>query len=147
MGSFHLADLFGGTTDLLKDAMSGAAFSHAAIANNVANVNTPNYRRVDVSFKEALAATEATPPDPDQLTLATTDAKHIPINAEVPPTPFHVEQRVDDNTTSQMRVDHSNVDVDQEMARLTQNSAYAQAMAQLLSTQYMRIRSAIEERA
>lgn len=147
MGSFHLADLFGGTTDLLKDAMSGAAFAHAAIANNVANVNTPNYRRVEVTFKEALAATEPTPPDPNELTLATTDSKHIAINGEVPPTPFHVEQRVDDFSTSQMRVDHSNVDVDQEMARLTQNSAYAQAMAQLLSTQYMRVRSAIEERA
>ena len=147
MGSFHLADLFGGTTDLLKDAMAGAAFSHAAIANNVANVNTPNYRRVQVSFKEALAATEVTPPDPNELTLATTDSKHIAINGEIPPTPFHVEEQIDPMGTSQMRVDHSNVDVDQEMARLTQNSAYAQTMSQLLSTQYMRIRSAIEERA
>src|SRR5271166_3883969 len=129
MRSFHLADLFGGTTDLLKDAMAGAAFSHAAIANNVANVNTPNYRRVEVTFKEALAATEPTPPDPNELTLATTDPKHIAINAEAPPQPFHLEQHIDNTITAQMRVDHSNVDVDQEMARLTQNSAYAQTMS------------------
>ena len=42
-----------------------------------------------------------------------------------------------------MRVDKSNVDVDQEMARLSQNSAYGQTMAQLLQVQFMRLREAI----
>jgi hypothetical protein len=33
------------------------------------------------------------------------------------------------------------------MALLTQNSAYQQSMAQFLTSQYSRLRSAIEERA
>ena len=46
----------------------------------------------------------------------------------------------------QMRVDGSNVDVDQEMAKLSLNSAYAQTMGQLLQNQYSRLRQAIQER-
>ena len=119
--------------------------AHAAIASNVANINTPNYHRLDVSFKEALAATEPTPPDPNELTLATTDGRHIPINGEIPAQPFEVGPRIDESWL--MRTDRSNVDLDQEMARLSQNSAYSQAMAQMLQVEYGRIHNSIEERA
>ena len=49
---------FGQTIGMLENALAGASATHAAIANNVANVNTPNYQRTDVSFKEALARSE-----------------------------------------------------------------------------------------
>ena len=137
---------FGSTAQLLKNALDGAGLAHAAIANNVANVNTPGYQRFDVAYKQALAATEPTPPDPNELALVTDNARQIAINGEIPAQPFHVvAARVDDPI--RMRVDGSNVDLDQEMALLTQNSAYQQTVAQFLSTQYTRIRSAIEERA
>jgi flagellar basal body rod protein FlgB len=45
-----------------------------------------------------------------------------------------------------MRVDGSNVDIDQEMAKLSMNSAYSQTMSTLLSQQYTRIREAISEK-
>ena len=140
-----MADLFGGITSLLKDAIAGASDNHGAIASNIANMNTPNYRRVDVSFKEALAATEATPPDPNELSLKTDAPNMIAINDEIPPQPYNPVPHIDEST--QMRVDHSNVDLDQEMALLTQNSAYQQTAVQLLTTQYTRMRSAIEEHA
>jgi flagellar basal body rod protein FlgB len=44
-----------------------------------------------------------------------------------------------------MRNDGSNVDIDQEMAKLSLNSSYGQTMHQLLTTQYSRIREAIQE--
>jgi flagellar basal body rod protein FlgB len=44
-----------------------------------------------------------------------------------------------------MRIDGSNVDVDQEMAKLSINSGYAQQMATLLTNQYTRVRKAIAE--
>jgi len=47
--------------------------------------------------------------------------------------------------TDQMRPDGSNVDVDQEMAQLSQNSGYSQTMSQLLQVQFMRLRQAITE--
>ena len=44
-----------------------------------------------------------------------------------------------------MRVDRSNVDVDQEMARLSENAGYSQTMSQLLQEQYKFLREAITE--
>jgi flagellar basal-body rod protein FlgB len=133
---------FGQTVGMLKNAMDGAGTAHSVIANNIANVNTPNFRRSDVSFKEALAATEASDPDPEDLAMVTTDERHIPVGGAQAPEPFSVTTTVD--TDQQMRIDGSNVDVDQEMAKLSLNSAYAQTMGQLLQNQYSRVRQAIE---
>ena len=137
---------FGVTPTILKDAIDGSALEHSAIANNVANVNTPGYQRFEVVYKKALAATEPTPPDPNELSLVTTHDKMIAINGEIPAQPFQVSAARVENPI-RMRVDGSNVDLDQEMALLAQNSAYQQTMSQFLSTEYTRIRSAIEERA
>ncbi len=137
---------FGTTPELLKNAMSGAGLEHAAVANNIANVNTPGYQTFEVAYKNALAATEPTPPDPNELTLVTDNPRQMEINGEIPPQPFHVAATRVDNPI-RMRVDGSNVDLDQQMAELTQNSSYQQTMAQFLTTQYTRIRQAITEQA
>jgi flagellar basal-body rod protein FlgB len=135
---------FGQTVGMLKNAMDGAGTAHGVIANNIANVNTPNFRRADVSFKAALAATEATPADPGELALTTTSDRHIALGEQPGTDPFAVTTTVAND--QQMRVDGSNVDVDQEMAKLSLNSAYAQTMGQLLQSQYARLRQAIQER-
>jgi flagellar basal-body rod protein FlgB len=135
---------FGATVTMLKDASTGAGESHAAIANNIANVNTPNFKRTDVSFKESLAAELPRYEDSDELALVTDDAKQIPAGPDFNPEPFTVTHSLDD--TQQMRVDGSNVDVDQEMAKLALNSSYGQTMSTLLSQQYTRIREAIQEK-
>lgn len=136
---------FGQTVGMLKNAMDGAGTAHGVIANNIANVNTPNFRRSDVSFKDALRATDAGSADPDDFELTTTSDRHLDAEGTAAgPEAFSVTTTVDDGT--QMRVDGSNVDVDQEMAKLSLNSAYAQTMGQLLQNQYGRMRQAIQER-
>ena len=40
--------------DLLARTLDAASLRHRAIASNVANVNTPDYKRVEVSFEEDL---------------------------------------------------------------------------------------------
>jgi flagellar basal-body rod protein FlgB len=136
---------FGATVGMLKNAMDGAGSAHGVIANNIANVNTPNFRRSDVSFKEALAATETTAGDPDELALATASDRHMAVGGAQDAQPFAISTTVDDS--QQMRVDGSNVDVDQEMAKLSLNSSYAQTMGQMLQNQYTRLHNAITERA
>jgi flagellar basal-body rod protein FlgB len=135
---------FGPTAGMLKNALDGSGAAQSAMANNIANVNTPNFRRTDVSFKEALAATDpSATSDPSELQLVTTNARDIPSNGVQPGQPFAITAAVDD--TTQMRIDGSNVDVDQEMAKLSINSGYAQQMATLLTNQYTRVRKAIAE--
>ena len=64
---------FSPTIGLLKDAQKGASADTEQIANNLANVNTPNFRRSTVPFKEALAASLGTPASTDELALVTDD--------------------------------------------------------------------------
>jgi flagellar basal-body rod protein FlgB len=140
-----LADLnFGTTVNVLKNAIDGSGENHSVIANNIANVNTPNYRRQTAAFKEALAASLGAPPDPDQLSLAVDNPAHIPINDGVEPTPYTTPTpHVDENI--QMRADKSNVDVDQEMSELALNTGYEQTMAQLLKVNYSQLGTLFRE--
>src|ERR1700694_1210352 len=85
---------FGQTVGMLKNAMDGAGTAHGVIANNIANVNTPNFRRADVSFKAALAATEAPPADPGELVLTTTSDRHIVPGGSPAGEPFEITTTV-----------------------------------------------------
>ena len=134
---------FGQTVDLLGNAVKGAGLEQDQIANNLANVNTPNYRRSSTNFREALQASLGTPASNDTMTLKTDNDRQYSLDDAVPPVPFDPQATVDE--TIQMRVDKSNVDIDQESARLSQNSGYEQTMNQLLMAQYKRIREAIQE--
>jgi flagellar basal-body rod protein FlgB len=132
---------FGSTVDMLTNAISGADLEHQAIAQNIANVNTPNYRRQTVSFKDALAAAAGEPADGNDLQLKIDSNRQFGDAGMAQA--FDPQIQIDD--TDQMRVDGSNVDVDQEMAQLSQNSGYSQTMAQLLQVQFMRLRESITE--
>lgn len=136
---------FGQTVGMLENALGGASEAHGAIANNVANAATPNFHRSDVSFKEALARSEATSGDPNEFAMLTNDPRQIDIGGPSDGEPFSVTTTVDDS--QQMRADGSNVDIDQEMAKLSLNSSYAQTMAQLTTNSFTRIRQAIQEHA
>jgi flagellar basal-body rod protein FlgB len=136
---------FGDTVTMLKDAGKGARETHDVIANNIANINTPGFKRTDVNFREALASELPRYDDSDDLALVTDDDKQIAAGPDFEAKPFAVTTQLDD--TQAIRVDGSNVDLDQEMAKLSLNSSYSQTIHQLLSVQYSRIREAIQEKA
>lgn len=133
---------FGTTVDMLANAISGANAEQSAIAQNIANVNTPGYHKQTVSFKDQLAAAAGEPVGDGSLAMIADSDRQFGVNADTPQT-FAPQMQVDD--TDQMRVDGSNVDVDQEMAHLSENSGYSQTMSQLLQVQFMRLREAITE--
>jgi|SRR5579884_514002 len=133
---------FGQTVDTLSNAIAGADLQQTAIAQNIANVNTPGYQRHSVSFKDALAAAEGEATG-DDLGMKTDDSRQFALGAQSAGQPFDPQVEVD--TVDKMRADGSNVDVDQEAAQLAQNSGYSQTMSQLLQVQFMRLREAITE--
>jgi len=134
---------FGSTVSVLKEGLVGSGLEQDQIANNIANVNTPNFRRTTTNFKELLAESLGTPPSTTSLPMKTDSSRQFAIDAGAPPKPFDPVPIVDSAT--QMRVDRSNVDIDQEMAHLSQNSGYGQDVSQLLGQQYTRFREAITE--
>jgi flagellar basal-body rod protein FlgB len=123
--------------------MKGARLEKDQIANNIANVNTPNFKRGTTSFQDALVASLGTPASPDELALETDDPRQFDVNGAMAPVPFDPQGHVDE--TTQDRVDKSNVDIDQEATLLQQNAGYQQTMAGLLQKQYTWLRQAVTE--
>ena len=68
---------FGKTVDILHRAMSASVLRREVIANNLANVDTPNFKRSDVNFesqlKRALESEKEVPP----LEALKTDSRHL----------------------------------------------------------------------
>ncbi len=123
----------------LPRAMTAATIRQEVIANNIANVNTPNYRKSVVNFEELLAR-EIYGEEPDgKLKMYRTHDKHLP------PTPlkFHAEPTIIEDTTNIMRVDNNNVDIDIEMATLAKNQLYYNALATELGAHVTRMKNAI----
>lgn len=100
--------------------MTAATIRQEVIADNIANVNTPNYRKSVVQFEDMLAR-ELYGEEPDgRLKMARTHDKHLPFK----PFNFHAEPTIAQDTTTIMRVDDNNVDIDVEMANLAKNQLY-----------------------
>jgi flagellar basal-body rod protein FlgB len=119
--------------------LAGAETAHAAFAHNIANVNTPNFHRTDVSFMDQLSEAAGMQGDGENLTLATTNPLDISAASEG----FAPQVSVDDQ--SKMRQDGNNVDVDAEMAHLSKNADYSATGAQFLKNQYAMLRQVITE--
>jgi flagellar basal-body rod protein FlgB len=109
--------------DLLGRVMDAAALRHQVIAQNVANVNTPGYRRRDVVFEDELGKALATPGG------TAADVTPQVVVADGP-------ERVDGNT----------VDLDREMNALSKNGLLYQAAAQIAASRLAAMRSAISGR-
>ena len=123
----------------LPRAMTAASIRQEVIANNIANVNTPNYRKSVVDFEELLAR-EIYGEEPDgKLDLIRTHDKHLPFK----PLDFHAEPTILQDTTHTMRVDDNNVDIDIEMATLAKNQLYYNALVTEFGGHVTRIKNAI----
>ena len=144
MADFSILPL-GQVTTLLGEATKGAKLEHDQLANNIANVNTPGYRTSYVDFKDALQDSLGVPADPDELAMLTNDDRQFAVGDAVPPQPYDPKPQVDESI--QMRVDGSNVDIDQQMAQLSENTSYQETVSQLLQQQYKFIREAATEQA
>ena len=123
----------------LPRAMTAANMRQEVIANNIANVNTPNFRKSNVEFEELLAR-EIYGEEPDgKLKMARTHDKHLPYK----PLEFHAEPTIMQDTTTVMRVDDNNVDIDIEMASLAKNQLYYNALVTEFGGHVSRLKAAI----
>jgi len=107
---------------VLAQMLNAAALRHRVIAQNVANVNTPGYRRREVAFEDDLAKALA----------SSGPTAHVKPQVIVVDGP----ERVDGNT----------VDIDREMGDLGKNALLYQAAAQIVSSRVASLRAAISGR-
>ena len=132
------------TLNLVQRALDASALSHNVIANNIANVDTPGFKRSEVVFNEQLkAALKARSGQSQQLQLETTDPRHFALSAA--PDPAMLRPRVVTDETTTLRNDGNNVDIDNEVAKLAQNTVWYQTLAQIAQHQYAQILDAITD--
>ena len=123
----------------LPRALTAASIRQEVIANNVANVNTPNFKKSVVEFEELLAREIYGEEDDGKLKMARTHDKHLPYV----PLEFRAEPTISQDNSTVMRVDDNNVDIDIEMASLAKNQLYYNALVTQLGGHVNRIKNAI----
>ena len=132
------------TTAVLTQAMAGYSARNTAIANNIANADTPGYKRVDVSFESALA--DAVDADRSRLKMDEGSSISAIDGSDVTRQVDEVAPNVMSTDTTTMRVDGSNVDPDDEMARLSANQLASTTVVSLLDKRFAQFRTAITGR-
>jgi len=109
--------------ELLSRLLDVASLRHRVIAQNVANVNTPGYHRLDLDFEDAFARAVA---DGD------------------PAAALRVQPSIVEDTSGPERADGNNVDIDNELSRLEKNTLLYRTFAQIIASQVATQRSAIQ---
>jgi flagellar basal-body rod protein FlgB len=147
-------DLFPDTLHALERALDLRSRQHRRIAANVANRDTPGYRAFEVDLEAALAdgsnASRELALDRTRAGhLAGTGSIHDPIYGSTfrsAGDALSVPLRPAPSGPVSLRGDGNTVDLDREMARLSENALMYTAAARMLAGEYGRIRDAIEER-
>jgi flagellar basal-body rod protein FlgB len=125
--------------NLLEKSLNASWARNEVISQNLANVDTPNYKRKDVSFEQYLNESL----EGKKLEGKITDERHIPINSKnidkIEP-----ELTQEDSDVS-MRIDGNNVDIDSEMAYLAKNTIQYNTLIQMVNSNFSRIKSVIAE--
>jgi len=101
------------TVKLLENLLNYCVVKNKVIANNIANVQTENYKREDVSFKSLLK-------ENSDAILKTTNSKHLPA----------IKSTQDNNPDFEIIYDESsenvsginNVNIEKEMSELAENT-------------------------
>ena len=133
-----LENLFNNTKVTAK-ALDASWLRNDAIAQNIANVDTPGYKRKTVKFEEYLSSAL----DANNLKGNMTDARHIPIGSDnVDDINITVSE---DNANLSTRLDGNNVDIENEMALMAKNTIQYNTLIQRLNSQFKTLRSAIKE--
>ncbi len=117
MGIFDLTDL------VVQRGLEGASLRQEVLSNNLANANTPGFRRSDVNFESTLAAALGSP-DPGA------NLENVSFAPQV-------------DTMSAVQADGNNVNMDTEMSSLTSNAVEYQTLAEIEKTRVATLSSAI----
>ncbi|HEY3315729.1 MAG TPA: flagellar basal body rod protein FlgB [Bacillota bacterium] len=117
--------IFPEVVKFLERGLNASSLRNTVLADNLANVDTPGFKRSDVSFEGLLA---------EESRRSSNGSAGDGWQPKV----------VTDSTTS-TRQDGNNVDVDAEMTKLAENTIYYDALVKQISSQFALLRSAITE--
>ena len=126
-------DLFGGTISNLEKGLSYATTKNKAIAQNIANVDTPGYKTKEVDFKTVFADAQQA-----EIKSYKSDVKHFD---------FSITQQgsgVFSNVNWSTRVNGNAVNMDSEQAKLAENTIYYNALIDRVGSKFQTLNSVVK---
>ncbi|WP_427338623.1 flagellar basal body rod protein FlgB [Caloranaerobacter sp. DY30410] len=123
------------TVNFLKLALDGTWLRHEAISNNIANANTPGYKKITVEFEDILKENL----ENKSIKLKVTNELHIKSQHS------NLGPRVIKQMNTSTRLDGNNVNIDIEMANLAKNTIMYNALIRQTVSEFSRIKSVINE--
>ena len=115
-----------GTTNILAKALEGTWARNTAISNNIANADTPGYKRQDVAFESYL-----------EQALASDDTPTTESLSKVQPKTYT------DYASVSYRLDGNNVDIDSEMSYLAENQLRYNTLINQVNYNFERLKSVL----
>ena len=121
---------------VLEKGLNASSLRQKVLADNVANVDTPGFKRSDVDFQQALNAALGT--RGSTLSLKTSVPRHIAIGTA------ENQSLVQTDHSTSLRNDSNNVDIDREMTNVAENGLYYNALTRTISSQLGMLRMVIK---
>jgi flagellar basal-body rod protein FlgB len=124
---------------ILERSLDAASLRQKVLANNISNVDTPNFKRSDLSFESALQT--YLNQDTSYIRGVRTDPRHIAIG---PPSFSEIRPEIMVESSTTVNNNGNNVDIDSEMTQLAVNQINYNALIQDLNGYLSRLRTAIQ---
>ena len=119
--------------NVLDKAADASWIRNEVISNNIANVDTPNYKRQDVEFESyLLAQLEGANSSSLKKTVAGIDLDSLTSTIYT------------DSNSLSYRLDGNNVDIDTENVELASNQLKYQALVSSINNEFSMIKSAMQ---
>jgi flagellar basal-body rod protein FlgB len=110
---------------ILSKLLDVSALRHRVLANNLANVDTPQFKRSDVAFRDALAKAIESP-----------DGTKV----------SDVQPRIVEDTVTPGRPDGNNVSTQRELGEMTENALLYQFATKAINFNFNQLTKAIKGR-
>tara|TARA_B100001248_G_scaffold262154_1_gene256418 strand:+ start:16260 stop:16670 length:411 start_codon:yes stop_codon:yes gene_type:complete len=122
-----MSKMFDVTTKALERSLDSLQLRNTVTTANIANAETPNYKAKKVDFEEELASALM---QGGAKNLSATDAGHFPLSR---PAVAAVQADVYDNPDVNHSNDGNTVDLEKEMATLSESTIRYRAATQLIN--------------
>ena len=121
--------------DKIGRGLDASWTKNEVISSNIANIDTPGYKRKKVEFGDLLNEKLSS-----SSSLSRTHSRHI----DVPNNKVNGVTVAADTSTFNMRTDENNVNIDTEMSELSKNSIYYNVLAQRATGEITKLQSVIK---
>ena len=129
--------IFRETISLLERSLNLRSLQHRALASNIANMDTPNYKAVEIAVKEEMNRNQDAA---SGIQLVRSQSGHLPIEHTWADS---VKLKVARPPEFSLRGDGNTVDLDRTMGRLAENTLLYKTAAQIISQKFSGLKRAI----